>query len=163
MPSTPQEAAKKELWTAVSMDRDIMVLLKMDKEQATAYAKRSDGCVEIEDWDEVHGVCIGLKGTEGLRKFAGLISSRLNRGGRPVGRPAVGKHKYTKKIITKFEPTHVSINSDGSFGIGGTIIDEVEDEEGIQSGDENKKDHSTGAEGFRSGTDTGQGDEPSSD
>lgn len=82
MPS-PNEIAKKEMWSCLSMDIDLLTLMKMDIHTTKDWARSSDGCVEIEEWHEEDGVTIALKGTEGLRKFAGLVSSRLNGGGRP--------------------------------------------------------------------------------
>lgn len=84
--ASPSELAKKEMWTCVSMDTDLMKLMRLDKDGVNEWAARSEGCVSIEEWYEDgpdSGVTIGLKGTEGLRKFAGLVSSRLNGGGRP--------------------------------------------------------------------------------
>ena len=81
--ASPNEIAKKEMWACLSTDTDLLRLMKMDKESIQAWAKSSDGCVEVEEWDDDDGVTIALKGTEGLRKFAGLVSSRLNGGGRP--------------------------------------------------------------------------------
>lgn len=84
--TSPNEIAKKELWTAVSMDSEMLVLMKTDIEKIREWAAKTDGCVEIEDWHETEGLTIGLKGTEGLRKFGGLLNSRLNGGGRPRGK-----------------------------------------------------------------------------
>lgn len=71
------KASQKEFFTALSMDTELLQLLRLDRAKLEAWMLGTDGCVSMEDWDEEQGFCIALKGTEGLLQFSQLMLKQL--------------------------------------------------------------------------------------
>lgn len=70
-------ASKREMWSCLSCEEDVLRLMGIIKEDIEILAAQSDGCISIEEWvtgTEDDNVVIAFKGTEGLRKFSQFIS-----------------------------------------------------------------------------------------